>query len=125
MPVRRASAAAAAALGALLALIAGVSRTAFAMAANGDLPALARRRPPAPRASRTAPSSPSARVVVRARRSSTDLRGAIGFCSFGVLAYYAIANASALTQTRPTAATRASCPVVGLVGCVVLAFACP
>ena len=49
-----------------------------------------------PTTCRTAPSSPPARsswslVVV------TDLRGAIGFSSFCVLAYYAIANASAWT----------------------------
>ena len=29
--------------------------------------------------------------------ATTDVRGAIGFSSFGVLAYYAVANASAWT----------------------------
>ena len=52
--------AALASLGALLALIAGLGRTALAMAREGDLPALA--RPPYTRgiACRTAPSSRSA-----------------------------------------------------------------
>ena len=31
---------------------------------------------------------------------TTDLRAAIGFSSFGVLVYYAVANASAWTQDR-------------------------
>ena len=40
---------------------------------------------------------------------TTDLRGVIGFSSFGVLLYYAVANASAFTQTRSTAAGRRRC----------------
>jgi APA family basic amino acid/polyamine antiporter len=38
---------------------------------------------------------------------TTDLRAAIGFSSFGVLLYYAVANASAWTQDQSTAAGRA------------------
>ena len=34
-------------------------------------------------------------AVVAVLRATVDLRGAIGFSSFGVLAYYAIANAAA------------------------------
>jgi APA family basic amino acid/polyamine antiporter len=52
-----------------------------------------------------------------------DLRGAIGFSSFAVLAYYAIANASALTLPGPLR-TRLL-PVVGLAGCVLLAVNLP
>ena len=48
-----------------------------------------------------------------------DLRGAIGFSSFAVLVYYAIANASAVTLGARVI------PVAGLVGCVVLAFTLP
>ena len=43
-----------------------------------------------------------------------DVRGAIGFSSFGVLVYYAIANASAFRMDRTWVA------VAGLVGCVAL-----
>ena len=46
-------------------------------------------------------------------------RGAIGFSSFAVLLYYAIANASAWTLGRRII------PAVGLVGCLVLAFVLP
>ena len=50
-----------------------------------------------------------------------DLRGAIGFSSFGVLVYYAVANLAALRQ--PVAARRwpRALNVTGLLGCLVLA----
>jgi len=49
----------------------------------------------------------------------TDLRHAIGFSSFCVLAYYAIANASAWTLGGRIV------PALGVVGCVVVALALP
>ncbi|MFD5540445.1 amino acid permease, partial [Streptomyces sp. NPDC127079] len=55
--------------------------------------------------------------------ATADVRGAIGFSSFGVLAYYAVANASAWTLD-PAPRARAV-PVVGLLGCATLAFALP
>lgn len=45
--------------------------------------------------------------------------------SFGVLVYYAIANASALTLGLDEGRPRRLIPLVGLIGCVVLAFALP
>ena len=57
-------------------------------------------------------------VVVIA--SLADIRNAIGFSSFCVLFYYAVANASALTLRR-----RLLVPAVGVVGCLVLAFTLP
>ena len=50
----------------------------------------------------------------------TDIRAAIGFSSFAVLVYYAIANASAWTLPG-----RELVPVVGLAGCLVLAACLP
>src|SRR6266550_1085513 len=110
--------AAVASLGVLLSLLAGVSRTVFAMAANRHLPhALAavheRRRVP-----HRAELAVGAIVVVVA--SVGDIRGAIGFSSFCVLFYYAVANASALTLRH-----RLLVPAAGVVGCAVLAFALP
>jgi APA family basic amino acid/polyamine antiporter len=58
-------------------------------------------------------------VVVAVIAAVADVRDAIGFSSFAVLVYYAIANASAYTLGRRTI------PVIGLVGCLVLAFALP
>jgi APA family basic amino acid/polyamine antiporter len=109
--------AAVASAGVLLSLLAGVGRTAFAMAASRDLPGWldavpARRRVPH-RAELAVGAVVVALVLV------ADLREAIGFSSFAVLVYYAIANASALTL-GPRAL-----PVVGLAGCAALALALP
>ncbi|PWI07136.1 amino acid permease [Streptomyces sp. NWU339] len=113
--------AAAAALGSLLALILGVSRTTLAMARDRHLPgALAAVHPrfQVPHRAELAVG-----VVVAVLAVTVDLRGAIGFSSFGVLAYYAVANASAWTL-RPEPAARVL-PALGLAGCLVLAFSLP
>jgi basic amino acid/polyamine antiporter, APA family len=60
-------------------------------------------------------------LIVIALICTVDLRGAIRFSSVGVLAYYAIANASALTLTRAEHRPPRIVPVLGLVGCLVLA----
>ncbi|MFJ8021265.1 APC family permease [Streptomyces sp. NPDC096311] len=120
VPVVRVGAAVAA-LGSLLALILGVSRTTLAMARDGHLPgALADVHPrfQVPHRAELAVGA-----VVAALAATVDVRGAIGFSSFGVLAYYAVANASAWTLSTAPAARLV--PVVGLVGCVTLAFALP
>ena len=92
--------AAVAALGSLLALILGVSRTTLAMARDRHLPR-ARRRPPA--LPGPAPRGARRGLVVAVVAATVDVRGAIGFSSFGVLVYYAIANASAWTLRFPMA----------------------
>jgi APA family basic amino acid/polyamine antiporter len=56
---------------------------------------------------------------------TTDLRGAIGFSSFGVLLYYAIANGSAYTQSADHRRWPRVLNVAGLVGCVVLVVTLP
>ncbi|WP_371617413.1 APC family permease [Streptomyces sp. NBC_00454] len=119
-PVVRAGAALAA-LGSLLALVLGVSRTGLAMARDGHLPRVLAAVHPRHQVPHHAELAVGAVVAVLA--ATTDLRGAIGFSSFGVLAYYAIANASAWTldsgvKDRAVAAA-------GLSGCVVLACALP
>jgi basic amino acid/polyamine antiporter, APA family len=106
-----------AALGALLALILGVSRTAFAMARDRYLPAAldaVHERHGVPHRAELAVG-----LVVAALVSVVDLRGVIGFSSFGVLLYYAVANASAYTLGRRVV------PVIGLAGCLLLAAALP
>ncbi|GAB3576949.1 amino acid permease [Amycolatopsis endophytica] len=110
--------AALAALGSLLALVLGVSRTTFAMARDRHLPAaLAAVHP---RFAVPHRAEVTVGIVVAALVLVTDLRGAIGFSSFAVLTYYAVANASAWTLR-----TRRVVPAVGLAGCVVLAFSLP
>ena len=93
-----------ASLGALLALIAGIGRTTLAMARNGDLPNWLAAVHPRYRVPHHAEIALGAIVAVLA--ATVDLRGVIGFSSFGVLIYYAIANASAFTQPRAEGAGR-------------------
>lgn len=122
VPVVRVGAAAAA-LGALLALILGISRTTLAMARDGHLPRALAAVHPRFRVPHRAELAVGAVVAVLA--ATADVRGAIGFSSFGVLAYYAIANASAWTLGSVGSRGVRIRAAVGLVGCVVLAFALP
>jgi len=115
--------AAAASLGALLALVAGVGRTTLAMAREGDLP-----RPLAavhPRFRVPHRAEVAVAAVVVALVLTVDLRGAIGFSSFGVLAYYAVANLAAWTQTGAHRRYPRALQAVGLAGCVVLCGTLP
>ncbi|MGW2225459.1 APC family permease [Streptomyces formicae] len=120
VPVVRAGAAVAAA-GSLLALILGVSRTALAMARDGHLPSPLAAVHPRFRVPHRAEAAVG--LVVAVAAATADVRGAIGFSSFGVLVYYAIANASA--WTLGSSVTARVVPAVGGIGCVVLAFALP
>jgi len=115
--------AAVAALGSLLALILGVSRTTLAMARDRHLPhALAAVHPEFKVPHR---AELLVGTVVAVAAATGDVRGAIGFSSFGVLAYYAIANASAWTLTPAEGRPARIIPALGLAGCLVLAFALP
>jgi APA family basic amino acid/polyamine antiporter len=115
--------AALASLGALLALIAGVGRTTLAMARNRDLPTWLAAVHPRYQVPHHAELALAA--VVGVLVLTTDLRGVIGFSSFGVLLYYAIANASAFTQPADQRRWPRAVNVIGLIGCVVLAVTLP
>lgn len=111
--------AAIAALGSLLSLILGVSRTGLAMARDGHLPpALAAVHPRfgVPHRAELAVGALVATVAAVA-----DIRAAIGFSSFAVLVYYAIANASAWTLSSSARLI----PGVGLAGCLLLVVTLP
>ncbi|GAA2243868.1 APC family permease [Kitasatospora cystarginea] len=115
--------AAVAATGSLLALILGVSRTTLAMARDRHLPrALAAVHP---RFHVPHRAELTVGAVVAALAAVTDVRGAIGFSSFGVLSYYAIANASAWTLTSVEGRPPRAVPALGLAGCMLLAFSLP
>jgi len=106
-----------AALGSLLSLILGVSRTSFAMARDRYLPqwlSAVHTRFGTPYRAELAVG-----VVVAVLAGTTDVRHAIGFSSFAVLVYYAIANASAWTLGGRIV------PTLGVGGCVVVALALP
>ncbi|HKE98160.1 MAG TPA: amino acid permease [Actinomycetes bacterium] len=121
--------AAVACLGVLVSLLAAVARTAFAMGAEGDLPRWLAAVHPRFRVPHRAELAVAAGVVALTLR--TDLGGAIGFSSFLVLAYYAIANAAALSLAR--AAAGAAGPgrrlrplaAAGIGLCALLALALP
>jgi APA family basic amino acid/polyamine antiporter len=64
-------------------------------------------------------------VVICAIISVADLRGAIGFSSFGVLIYYLIANIAAFTQPDPDRRYPKALQVIGAVACVLLVATLP
>lgn len=118
-----------AALGALLALIAGIGRTALAMARDGELPrglAAVQPRTQVPYAAELVVAAAIIAVLLVA-----DLREAIGFSSFGVLLYYLVANLAALRLHGRSAGSpaarraRRGLAVVGAIGCVVLVATLP
>lgn len=115
--------AAAAALGALLALVAGVGRTALAMARNGDLPVWLAGVHPTFRVPHHAEMALAA--VVGILVLTIDLRDAIGFSSFGVLLYYLIANVAAFTQTREHRRYARVLQALGAAGCLLLVATLP
>lgn len=112
-----------ASLGALLALIAGIGRTSLAMARNRDLPSWLAAVHPTYRVPHHAEVALA--VVVSGIVLVADLRGAIGFSSFGVLVYYAIANASAWTQPAAERRMPRGLYVLGAIGCLTLVAALP
>ena len=115
--------AAAAALGALLALIAGIGRTSLAMARDGELPRALAAVHPRFRVPYVAEIAVAVVIVVVVL--AADLRGAIGFSSFGVLLYYFIANAAAITQPRADRLAPRALSVAGAIGCLVLVATLP
>jgi APA family basic amino acid/polyamine antiporter len=115
--------AAVASLGALLALLAGVGRTMLAMARNRDLPAPLAVVHPIHRVPQRAEVVLA--VAVSVLVLTVDLRGAIGFSSFGVLVYYSIANAAAFRQPDRERRWPRWVNVLGAAGCVLLAATLP
>lgn len=115
--------AAAACLGALLALITGVGRTTLAMARERDLPApLAKVG-----GKHTVPyvAELAVAAVVILLLLTTDVMTVVGFSSFGVLTYYAVANASAYTLAVHPGYAPKWLNAVGFAACLLLAFTLP
>lgn len=121
-PVVRAGAAVASA-GVLLSLLAGISRTALSMARRRELPGFLNAVHPTFRTPHRAEIA--AAVVVCAIVSVADLRPAIGFSSFAVLTYYALANASAWTLPAAQRRWPRWLAALGVAGCALLAFTLP
>jgi APA family basic amino acid/polyamine antiporter len=112
-----------AALGAMLALIAGIGRTALAMARDRELPtplAAVHARFQVPWVAEIVVA-----VAIICLVLLVDLRGAIGFSSFGVLAYYLVANLSAQSQPASERRTPRWLSIAGAIGCLVLVATLP
>ena len=115
--------AAAAALGALLALIAGIGRTTLAMARHDDLPrwlAAVHERHQVPHHAEVAVAGLVCLLILL-----VDLRGAIGFSSFGVLLYYLIANVAAYAQGSDRRRFPRILQIIGVLGCGTLVLSLP
>lgn len=115
--------AALASLGSMLNLVAGISRTALAMAREGDLPhPLARvdERTSVPWVAQVVTA-----VVVIGLVLATDILTVVGFSSFGVLIYYAVSNLAASTLHERVLPGPRWFNLLGLVLCMVLAFTLP
>lgn len=112
-----------AALGSLLSMTLGVARTTLAMARDGHLPRSLAAVHPRFRVPHHAEIAVCAVVVVLVL--TLDVRESIGFSSFAVLLYYAIANASAWTLAPSEGRPVRAIPIVGVVGCAVLAGTLP
>ncbi len=122
IPLARAGAVLAAG-GVLVSLLAAVSRTAFAMAAGGDLPGwldAVHRRYRVPYRAEIA-----AGAVVAVLAGTVGLTEALEFSAFTVLAYYAITNAAALTLPPERRRWPRWVAAFGLIGCIVVAATLP
>jgi len=110
-------------LGVLLSLLAGVGRTVLAMARDRELPgvlAAVHHRYRVPHRAELTLGILVAAVVLVA-----DLRNAIGFSSFAILVYYAVANAAAFTLPGTQRRWLRPLAVLGFAGCLTLAFTLP
>ena len=116
-------AAAAAIAGALLGLLSGIGRTWLAMARERDLPAWFDHTHPRTKVPHRIEITIG--VVLTAILLVADLRGAIGFSSFGVLLYYFIANASAYTQDATHRRYPRALQVLGAILCLILVATLP
>jgi basic amino acid/polyamine antiporter, APA family len=112
-----------AALGALLSLLAGVGRTSFAMAAEGDLP-----RPlAAVHPTRKVPhiAELAAGIVTALAVLSGDLVQTLSISAFAVLVYYAVANLAAWRLSPEERRWPRWMAGLGLLLCIALALSLP
>ena len=115
--------AAVAAGGVLLSLLAGISRTTLSMARRRELPGFLDAIHPTHRTPHRAEVTVAGLVSVIVLVA--DLRGAIGFSSFAVLTYYALANASAWRLSAAERRWPRWLAALGVALCILLAFTLP
>ena len=109
--------------GALLGLLSGIGRTWLAMSREGDLPRFFDHTHPRTLVPHRIELMIGAALTVILL--AADLRGAIGFSSFGVLLYYFVANVAAFTQAPPERRYARGWQVLGAVLCLILVVTLP
>ncbi|MBA8826515.1 APA family basic amino acid/polyamine antiporter [Saccharopolyspora lacisalsi] len=109
--------------GVLLSLMAGIGRTGLAMARDRELPGWLAAVHPRHRVPHRAELLLGALVLVIVLVA--EVRGAIGFSSFAVLVYYALANAAAFTLPGRQRRWLRPLTVLGFAGCLLLAVTLP
>ncbi|MGH4007613.1 MAG: APC family permease [Pseudonocardiaceae bacterium] len=109
--------------GALLSLMAGIGRTTLAMARDHELPHVLAAVHPRYQVPHRAEILLG--LTITAIVATADLRNAIGFSSFAILTYYAIANAAAFTLPGRQRRWLRPLAVLGATGCALLALALP
>jgi len=112
-----------AALGSMLALLAGTSRTAATMAADGELPKVFAKRNKfaAPYLVESIIALAAIAFVVWSQQTWI----VIGFSSFSVLLYYAIGHAAVLAQPKEQRKQPRIVAIIGLALCAVLVLSVP
>ena len=110
-------------VGSLLGVLAALSRTSLAMARGDDLP----RRLATVSARTSTPVVADAVVAVVAIVAVLLLEPTvvIGVSACAVLGYYGIANASAFRQAKPARWLPRALPILGVLGCAILALTAP
>ena len=109
--------------GALLSLMAGIGRTTLAMARDHELPHVLAAIHPRYQVPHRAEILLG--LTITAIVATADLRNAIGFSSFAILTYYAIANAAAFTLPGRQRRWLRPLAVIGATGCALLALTLP
>ncbi|WP_040284227.1 APC family permease [Tessaracoccus massiliensis] len=115
--------AAAAIAGALLGLLSGIGRTFLAMAREGDLPRFFDHTHPRTKVPHRIEVLLG--ILLTLLLLVVDLRGAIGFSSFGVLLYYFVANVAAYTQDEAHRRHHRAWQVFGALLCLTLVITLP
>ncbi|AYY14508.1 amino acid permease [Actinobacteria bacterium YIM 96077] len=112
-----------AAMGTLLSLLAGIGRTSFAMASDGDLPRVFAAVHPERRVPHVAELG--AGIVTAGAVLSGDLAQTLSISAFAVLVYYAVANLAALTLPPAQRLWPRWLSGLGLLLCIALAISLP
>ena len=109
--------------GALLGLLSGIGRTWLAMSREGDLPRVFDHTHPRTLVPHRIELTLA--VVLTVILLVADLRGAIGFSSFGVLLYYFVANVAAFTQGAAERRYAHAWQILGAALCLILVATLP